>query len=313
VTGSRAAHIGGCTSTSNVLAGKIYGIPVSGTHAHSWVMSFPSELEAFRAFARQYPDRCILLVDTYDTIKSGVPNAIRVFREMRAQGMDVRAAIRLDSGDLSKLSKIAYRMMVEAGLEDPLIIASNDLNEDLIADLKRQGARINGWGVGTQLITAYDAPALGGVYKLTAIHGPQGWQPRMKLSSNAEKATDPGRKQIVRYYDADDRPLGDMLCSEGGAWPESGAIAGRSQKQPHRPACIEGAARAEALLKPVFADGVRLVPREPVVQVRRRALDAIAALPEEFKRLRNPEIYRVLLSEELGGMKDRMMTNPELA
>ena len=313
VTGSRAAHIGGCASTSNVLAGKTYGIPVSGTHAHSWVMSFPSELEAFRAFARQYPDRCILLVDTYDTIKSGVPNAIRVFQEMRAQGINVRAAIRLDSGDLAKLSKIAHRMMVGAGLEDPLIVASNDLNEDLIADLKRQGARINGWGVGTQLITAYDAPALGGVYKLTAIQGPQGWQSRMKLSSNAEKATDPGRKQIIRYYDAEDRPLGDMLCSEGSPWPESGVIGGRSQKQPHRPAQIEGAARAEALLKPVFADGVRLVPREPVVQVRRRALDAIAALPEEFKRLRNPEIYRVLLSEELGGMKDRMMTNPELA
>ena len=313
VTGSRAAYIGGCSSTSNVLAGKTYGIPVSGTHAHSWVMSFPTELEAFRAFARQYPDRCILLVDTYDTIKSGVPNAIRVFQEMRARGVAVRAAIRLDSGDLSKLSKIAYRMMVEAGLEDPLIVASNDLNEDLIADLKRQGARINAWGVGTQLITAYDAPALGGVYKLTAIQGEQGWQPRMKLSSNAEKATDPGRKQIVRYFDAEDRPLADMLCSAGIAWPESGTITGRSQKQPHRSAQIEGAARAEALLKPVFAEGKRLTPREPVEDVRRRALDAIAALPEEFKRLRNPEIYRVLLSEELGAMKDRMLTNPELA
>ncbi len=313
VTGSRAAYIGGCASTSNVLAGKTYGIPVSGTHAHSWVMSFPGELEAFRAFARQYPDRCILLVDTYDTIKSGVPNAIRVFQEMRARGVEVRPAIRLDSGDLAKLSKIAHRMMVDAGLEDPLIIASNDLNEDLIADLKRQGARINGWGVGTQLITAYDSPALGGVYKLTAIQGPQGWQPRMKLSSNVEKATDPGRKQIVRYFDADDRPLGDMLCSEGSAWPESGTITGRSRKQPNRCAQIEGAVRAQALLQPVFADGVRLTPRETVPQVRRRALDAIAALPDEFKRLRNPEIYRVILSDELGAMKDRMMTNPELA
>lgn len=313
VTGSRAAHIGGCASTSNVLAGKCYGIPVSGTHAHSWVMSFSNELEAFRAFARQYPDRCILLVDTYDTIKSGVPNAITVFKELRAAGNNTRAAIRLDSGDLAKLSKLAHRMMTDAGLEDPLIIASNDLNEDLIADLKRQGAKINGWGVGTQLITAHDCPALGGVYKLTAVLGAEGWQPRMKLSSNLEKATDPGRKQIVRYYDGDGRPLGDMLCLEGSRWPESGTIAGRSQKHPHMAARIEGAARAEGLLRTVISGGRRLRPAEPLDTVRRRAQDQMDALPDEFKRLRNPEIYRVMLSEELGAVKDRMLTRPELA
>ncbi|MCX5756959.1 MAG: nicotinate phosphoribosyltransferase, partial [Candidatus Hydrogenedentes bacterium] len=135
LSGSRAAYIGGCTSTSNVLAGKVYGLPVSGTHAHSWVMSFPTELEAFRAFARNYPDRLVLLVDTYDTIDSGVPNAIKVFQELHEQGIMARPAIRLDSGDLAKLSKAAYKMMIDAGLENPLIVASNDLEEDLIADL----------------------------------------------------------------------------------------------------------------------------------------------------------------------------------
>lgn len=314
VTGSRAAHIGGCTSTSNVLAGKAYGVPVSGTHAHSWVMSFPTELEAFRAFARQYPERCVLLVDTYDTIKSGVPNAIRVFQEMRERGMNVRPAIRLDSGDLAKLSKLAHKMMAGAGFDDPLIIASNDLDEDLIADLKRQGAKINGWGVGTHLITAFDCPALGGVYKLTAIQSGNEWQARMKLSSNAEKATDPGRKQMLRCFDAEDRPLGDIISlEEHPPHRTRGTLAGRLQKNPHLPAHIEGVARVGTMLRPVFADGRRTAAPEPVDRLRARAQAELAALPEEYKRLRNPEIYRVLLSEELGRMKDRMMTHPELA
>ncbi|MBC7293465.1 MAG: nicotinate phosphoribosyltransferase, partial [Thermoleophilia bacterium] len=148
LSGSRAAYIGGADSTSNVLAGKVFGIPITGTHAHSWVMSFPSELEAFRAYAACYPNP-ILLVDTYDTLTSGLPNAVTVFKELRAAGRPVRAAVRLDSGDLARLSKAAYRMFTEAGFADPLIVASNELDEDLIVDLKRQGAPINSWGVGT--------------------------------------------------------------------------------------------------------------------------------------------------------------------
>ena len=150
---------------------------------------------------------------------------------MQDQGINVRPAIRLDSGDLAKLSKICYSMMLDAGLENPMIVASNDLNEDLIADLKRQGARINAWGVGTQLITAYDAPALPGVYKLVAIKTEKGWQPRMKVTSNIEKATDPGRKQLVRYFNADGQPLGDMLYLEGEAWKTSGTIEGTFPKE----------------------------------------------------------------------------------
>lgn len=310
LSGSRAAYIGGCSSTSNVLAGKVYGIPVAGTHAHSWVMSFDSEREAFLAFARRYPKKCVLLVDTYDTVESGIPNAISVFLEMRRQGIEMRPAIRLDSGDLAKLSKIAYKMITDAGLEDPLIVASNDLDEDLIADLKRQGARINAWGVGTHLITAYDEPALNGVYKLTAVkNSPKDkWDPRMKLSSNIEKATDPGCKELVRYYGKDGAPLCDIMYLSDET-PKTGELMyARLRKRPHATTRLEGAAEARPMLETVFANGRRLLPAEDVHTVRDRARGQTIGLPEEFKRLRNPEIYRVLLSERLGSVKDRVLT-----
>lgn len=313
LSASRACYIGGCTSTSNVLAGKVYGIPVAGTHAHSWVMGFPTEIEAFRAFARLYPNRCVLLVDTYDPVKSGIPNAIQVFREMRDQGINVRPAVRLDSGDLAKLSKICYSMMLDAGLENPLIVASNDLDEDLIADLKRQGAKINAWGVGTQLITAYDAPALPGVYKLVAIETEKGWQPRMKVTSNIEKATDPGRKQLVRYYDADGQPLGDMLYLDGEPWKTSQIVEGRSRKNPHSKRRLENVASAELLLKTVFKNGKRVEAPQSLPSIRETMLEQRNRFPEEYKRLRNPEIFRVLLSTQLGEMKDSMLMNPESA
>lgn len=306
LSGSRGAYIGGCTTTSNVLAGKVYGIPVAGTHAHSWVMSFGDELEAFRTFAGFYPERCVFLVDTYDTLRSGVPNAIRVIKEMRAAGIAIRPAIRLDSGDLAKLSKAAHQMMLEAGLENPLIVASNDLDEDLIADLKRQGAKINAWGVGTHLITAHDAPALNGVYKLVATDDGAGWEPRVKVSSNPEKGTDPGPKQLVRYYDNAGAPLGDVVYLKGEAWPEQGAVPGRSRAHPHREMRLEGTASAAPLLVTQMEAGRRVVPREDATAARARAQGALAAMPEEFKRLRNPEIYRVFLSPALGALKDRL-------
>lgn len=314
VSGSRAAYIGGCTATSNVLAGKVYGIPVTGTHAHSWVMSYPNELDAFRAFTRLYPDRCVLLVDTYDTVKSGVPNAIRAFQEMRDRGVPVRPAIRLDSGDLSKLSKIAHRMIREAGFENPLIVASNDLEEDIIADLKRQGAKINAWGVGTHLITSFECPSLNGVYKLVAVRENGNWTPRMKISSNLDKATDPARKELVRYYNAAGAPVGDLICRAGEPRAEDGIIAGRHRVRPHHEAHLpEPAARAEALLQPVFKGGRRIGETPDIQATRARAQEQIGALPEEFKRLRNPEIYHVLLSPEIGAMKDAMLDNPDLA
>lgn len=303
LSGSRAAYIGGCSSSSNVLAGKVYGIPVSGTHAHSWVMSFANEIDSFRSFARLYPEKPILLVDTYDTIESGVPNAIQVFREMKEGGFEVRPAIRLDSGDLAKLSKIAHRKILEAGFEDPLIVASNELEEDIIADLKRQGAKINAWGVGTKLITSQDYPALNGVYKLVAIEKDGAWQPKIKISSNLEKATDPGRKDIVRYYDADDHPIADILYHTGEDYPASGDIEARQRSQPHLSAHVKSAARAEPILETVFEEG-RLIGDTPDIHaLRQRALDQIDSMGEEFKRLRNPERYTVHLSDKLGGLK----------
>jgi nicotinate phosphoribosyltransferase len=313
LSGSRAAYIGGANSTSNVLAGKIFGIPVRGTHAHSWVMSFDNELEAFRAYAACYPDP-ILLVDTYDTLTSGLPNAVTVFKELRAAGRPARAAVRLDSGDLARLSKAAYRMFTEAGFEDPLIAASNELDEDLIADLKRQGARINSWGVGTHLITSSQHPALGGVYKLVAMRkGDGAWEPRIKLSSNPAKMTDPGRKRLVRYYDDAGRPLADLIRLDGEALDSIDP----GQASPPVPfaerhdlsflRAVWDAARCEELLQPVMRDGVRVGDRPTLEDIRSRARAQVGALPEEVKRLRNPEIYAVGLSPPLAAEKVRLM------
>jgi nicotinate phosphoribosyltransferase len=318
LSGSRAAYIGGTDSTSNVLAGKVFGIPVKGTHAHSWVMSFDDELSAFRAYAQCYPDP-ILLVDTYDTLTSGLPNAVTVFKELRAAGRPARAAVRLDSGDLARLSKAAYRMFTEAGFEDPLIVASNELTEDLIADLKRQGAPINSWGVGTHLITSSDHPALGGVYKLVAIKAGDGeWKPRIKLSSNPMKMTDPGCKRVTRYHDQDGRYLADIIrlaaesraadvCDGAGGTPggpQPILFADRHDSSYLRG--VRDAAGCEQLLQTVMTDGVRVDTRPSLEEMRTRARCQIGALPEETRRLRNPEIYTVGLSPDLTEQKVRL-------
>jgi nicotinate phosphoribosyltransferase len=325
LTGSRAAYIGGADSTSNMLAGKLYGIPVTGTHAHSWVMSFPDELSAFRAYAASFP-KPILLVDTYDTLTSGLPNALTVFKELRAAGRDVRAAVRLDSGDLARLSKAAYRMFTEAGFDDPLIVASNELTEDLIADLKRQNAPINSWGVGTHLITSSDWPALGGVYKLVAVREPSGtWVPRIKLSSNQVKMTDPGRKRVQRYYDPDGHPLADVVRLEQGPMDgdavEAAGGGRRAGAAKHAPVlyadrhdlsflkAITGAARLEELLRPVMKDGRRVEQPLGLDEIRGQAQEQIARLPEETRRLRNPEIYLVGLSPALAAQKAALLAH----
>lgn len=215
IYGARAAVIGGCIGTSNVLAGQLFDVPVKGTHAHSWIMSFPDEYTAFKAYSEIYPNACLLLVDTYDTLKSGIPNAIRVFTEMRDAGMELKNyGIRLDSGDLAYLSKKARKMLDAAGFPDAIISASNDLDEYLIDSLKVQGAAITSWGVGTHLITAKDCPSFGGVYKLAAVKGPDGaFIPKIKLSENSEKVTNPGNKTIYRIYEKDSGKVkADLIC-----------------------------------------------------------------------------------------------------
>ena len=213
--GARAAMIGGCVGTSNVLCGQLFDVPVKGTHAHSWIMSFPDEYTAFKTYAGIYPQACILLVDTYDTLKSGVPNAIRVFTEMREAGVNLSFyGIRLDSGDLAYLSKQARKMLDEAGFPDAVISASSDLDEYLIETLKQQGAAITSWGVGTNLITSADNPAFGGVYKLAAIKDGDGrFIPKIKLSENSAKITNPGDKKIYRIYEKSTGKLkADLIC-----------------------------------------------------------------------------------------------------
>ena len=212
IYGARAAYIGGCRSTSNVLAGQMFDIAVKGTHAHAWVMSFPDELSAFRAYAELYPDNCLLLVDTYDTLKSGVPNAIKVFDELKAKGYKP-SGIRLDSGDLAYLSKQARKMLDAAGHEDCKIFASGDIDEDVLLSLQIQGAKIDIYGIGTRLITSYRQPSLGGVYKLAAMEDENGvLVPKMKLSDSKVKMTNPGLKKVVRLYNEDGMAEADLIC-----------------------------------------------------------------------------------------------------
>jgi len=303
---SRAAYVGGIDATSNVLAGRIYGIPVKGTHAHSWVESFPSELEAFRAYAKVYPDACLLLADTYDTLQSGVPNAIQVGRELREKGHKL-LGIRLDSGDLAYLSKEARKMLDEAGLPDAAIVASSDLDELIIESLKRQGARINIWGVGTRLVTSFSSPALGGVYKLTALDDGKGMEPKIKRSDNPEKITDPGLKKVVRIYDQGGRMRGDVLFLDEEKTPEGRSIRVYHPLFPHVFKNYPKSFRTRELMLPIFQKG-ELVYKSPSVKaIRENTLKNLKQLDDAYKRFRNPHNYHVSLSPSLFKIKQRLL------
>ena len=289
---SRASVIGGASSTSNVMAGKIFDIPVSGTQAHSWIQSFDSEIEAFRAYARIHPENTVLLVDTYDTLKSGIPNAIRVAREMENEGHRLRA-VRLDSGDLAYLSKKARTMLNESGLDYVKIIASNQLNEHVIKSLlKDQEAPIDGFGVGTEMITGKSDAALDGVYKLTGING----KPKMKLSENTEKVTLPCKKQVYRCYDSYGTFYRDaiLLAEENPdeaefiyhpVYPEKTTKISHLQKEP--------------LLHTVVKNGEVVYEQKNTGEIHKYLLNRAALLPEEHKRFISPHIYKVGISEKL--------------
>lgn len=299
---SRAAYIGGYAATSNVLAGQMFGIPVKGTHAHSWVMSFDEELEAFRAYAAAMPNNCILLVDTYDTFE-GVRRAAEVGRWLRAQGHEL-GGIRLDSGDLAYLSIEARRILDEAGFPRAVIAASNELDEHVISSLKQQGAKIDLWGVGTKLVTAFDQPALDGVYKLTAIREPGGsWRHRVKLSEQAAKVSIPGILQVRRFTRASEF-VGDMIYSED--LPPADA---RVLVDPHdatRRKAIAPDAHAEDLLVPVFRRGRLVYPEPALADIRARARGQLARLHAGVKRLLNPHEYPVGLDPQLFDLRHRL-------
>ena len=307
IYGARAAVIGGCGSTSNVLAGKMFDIPVAGTHAHSWVMNFPDEFTAFMKYVEVYPDNALLLVDTYDTLKSGVPNAIKCFNELVKKGYKPKG-IRLDSGDLAYLSKKAREMLDEAGYKDTVICASGDLEERSITSLKNQGAAISLWGVGTKLITSADMPALGGVYKLSAVIENGVEIPKIKLSDNSEKITNPGFKNVYRIYDKKTGMAeADLiyLRSEK-AYDESKPLTVTHPKERWKKITFENY-ELKSLLVDVIKDG-KLVYKLPTLkEIKENAKKELSLLWDEYKRIDNPHIFKVDLSEELFNLKDTMI------
>ncbi|MBX3413315.1 MAG: nicotinate phosphoribosyltransferase [Pirellulales bacterium] len=303
LTASRAAYLGGCDSTSNVLAGRLYGIPVSGTHAHSWVMAFDSELEAFEQYAEAMPNNCVFLVDTYDTLE-GVRHAARVGQRLKAAGHRM-IGIRLDSGDLAYLSIETRKILDAAGLHEVAIVASNDLDERIIESLKQQGAKITVWGVGTKLATAYDQPALGGVYKLGAIRDDDGtWQPKMKLSEQAAKSTVPGILQ-VRRFEGRQGFVADLLYDElAGVDPRRTIV---DIKDPHRRKQLASELDATDLLIPYVRQGEIIARRESLDEIRQRVRDQLAKLHPSIRRFLHPHEYPVGLDIGLHERREAMI------
>ena len=311
IYGARAAMIGGCVATSNVLAGQLFDVPVKGTHAHSWIMSFPDEYTAFKTYADIYPNACILLVDTYDTLKSGVPNAIRVFTEMREAGIPLTSyGIRLDSGDLAYLSKKARKMLDAAGFPDAVISASNDLDEYLIDSLKVQGATLTSWGVGTNLITSKDCPSFGGVYKLAAVKGADGsFIPKIKLSENSEKVTNPGNKTIYRIYEKDTGKIkADLICLADEHFDPSEPMKLFDPVEPWKKTRLEGGTYTlRELMVPVFQNGECCYTSPKVMEIRDICQKELNTLWDETRRLVNPHKVYVDLSQKLYDTKIKLL------
>lgn len=310
--GARAAVIAGCVGTSNVLCAKKFGLPALGTHAHSWIMSFSDELTAFRKYAELYPDNTTLLVDTYDTLRSGVPNAIKVFTELRnADRMPKMYGIRLDSGDLSYLSKKARKMLDEAGFPDAVICASSDLDEYLIESLKAQGAAIGSWGVGTNLITSKDHPAFGGVYKLAAIKDGDTFIPRIKLSENQWKITNPGNKTIYRVYDKTSGKIhADLICLADESFDENEPLLLFDPVNTWKKLILEpGTYTMREMLVPIFKGGTCVYNSPDVMDIRKYCAKEQDTLWDETKRFVNPHNVYVDLSEKLWNIKNELLAS----
>ncbi|WP_439489506.1 nicotinate phosphoribosyltransferase [Algoriphagus sp.] len=298
---SRAAYIGGSTSTSNVMAGKLFGIPVSGTHAHSWIMSFETEIEAFEAYAEAFPDQAVFLVDTYDTV-NGIKNAIKIGNALRSKGKEM-LGIRIDSGDLAYFSNIAREMLDEAGFPDAKIVASNDLDEHIITSLKVQEASINVWGVGTKLVTAFDQPALGGVYKLSAIRDEQGkWVPKLKLSQQSMKINIPGLHTIKRYF-SKGKAVADMIYLEDQELNPQAALIIDPNDPTRRKRMMPAYYEEEILLKPIFRSGKLNYQLPTLLEIKERVQTQLNSLDKTHKRLVNPHLYPIGLEENLHNLR----------
>lgn len=306
IYGARAAIIGGCVGTSNVLTGQMYSIPAMGTHAHSWVMSFPTELDAFRKYAELFPTSCLLLVDTYDTLRSGVPNAIKVFGELRQKGFEPKG-IRLDSGDLAYLSREARKMLDAAGFPNAIICASGDLDENLIRDLKLQGACIDTWGVGTKLITSEDCPSLGGVYKLSAERVNGQTVPKIKISENPVKITNPGVKKLYRIYDkANGMAVADLIALDHETYDESQPLTIYDPVNTWKSMTLTNYTMKE-LHVPLFKDGKRVYQSPSLMDIQKHCREDLATFWDQYKRLLNPHRYKVDLSDSLWMLKNSMI------
>jgi len=306
VSASRAAFIGGAAATSNTLAGKMFGIPVKGTMAHSWVMSFENELEAFEKYAEVYPDGCILLIDTYDTLGSGLVNAIKVGRRLSKKGHH-NFGIRLDSGDLEYLSKKAREEMDKAGLPEAKISVSNELDENIIHQLLMNGAPIDYWGVGTNLVTANGDSALTGVYKLKAREKDGHFQPTIKVSNNPEKITNPGIKQVYRFYNGEGCPVADLM-----ALADEELIPGRTFRFYHprylyRSMLVSECSRIEPLLSLKMKGGEISADQPDLKTIQQRCKENLDRIDSSYKRLINPHIYKVSISQKLRDLKIGMI------
>ncbi|MCS6969176.1 MAG: nicotinate phosphoribosyltransferase [Cytophagales bacterium] len=304
---SRAAYIGGCAATSNVLAGKLFGIPVRGTHAHSWVMSFSDEKTAFRAYAQAMPYNCVLLVDTYDTLE-GIKNAIEVGKELQAQGYQL-SGIRLDSGDLAYLSIKARQMLDEAGFTHTNILASNDLDEYIVASLKQQEACINVWGIGTKLVTAFDQPALGGVYKMTAIKNKAGkWDYKLKISEQAIKISNPGLLQVQRFYDEEGLCMADVIYDQESFNPhQQEQVIIIDPLDPTRRKIVDTSTPSQLLLQPIFKQGIKCYQSPDIQTIRAYAQKQIKTLHPTIRRFTNPHQYPVGLEKSLYELKTQLI------
>jgi len=305
IYGSRASIIGGCKGTSNVLAGQWFDIAIKGTHAHSWVMSYESELEAFEHFAKIYPDNCLLLIDTYNTLESGLENAIKVFKKLKKEGHKP-VGVRLDSGDIAYLSKKVRERLDEEGFNDAIIFASGDIDENIISSLNLQGAKVDVYGVGTKLITSEDVPSLGGVYKLSAIEIDGVMQERMKVSSSIEKMTNPGLKKICRIYDKKtNMAMGDVIALKDEVL--TSPLTMTHERDRWKKTTVEDYELRE-LLTPVFLRGEQVYDSPTLSEIAKYAKDELNRFWCEYKRVVNPHIYKVDISDKLYELKQKILS-----
>lgn len=302
--GARAAYIGGCRSTSNVLAGQMFGIEVKGTHSHSWVMSFPTEYDAFEAYAKVYPDSCLLLVDTYDTLKSGVPNAIRVFKKLKADGHKP-LGIRLDSGDLAYLSRQARKMLDEAGFPEAKIFVSNDIDEKVLLALAQQDAKIDVYGIGTKLITSFNNAALGGVYKLSAIEEDGKMIPKIKVSNSHEKTTNPGLKKTVRVL-VDGMAAADLICLHDDEFDTSKPLTVYHPEQTWKKTTFDKYELKELMVE-VFKDGKLVYDMPSLKEIGEYCDKSKAEFFPEYRRVTNTQEYKVDLSDNMWKLKHKLL------